>query len=49
MAIRKPAKSEWHRFFDGFSTLLQGMQAEIEVATLALGDQIEAEWLPIVA
>jgi hypothetical protein len=47
MTIRKLEKSEWRSFFDGISKLLEGKQAEIEVASLALGDQIEAEWLPL--
>jgi hypothetical protein len=29
------------------SKALIGMRAEIEVVSLALGDQIEAEWLPL--
>jgi hypothetical protein len=47
MTIRKLEKSEWRPFFDGTSKLLEGKRAEIEVASLALGDQIEAEWLPL--
>jgi hypothetical protein len=47
MTIRKLEKSEWRPFFDGISKLLEGKRAEIEVASLALGDQIEAEWLPL--
>jgi hypothetical protein len=27
--------------------MLEGKQAEIEVASLRLGDQVEAEWLPL--
>lgn len=27
--------------------MLEGKQAEIEVASLSLGDQVEAEWLPL--
>src|ERR1700731_4485290 len=47
MTIRKLDKTEWRAFFDGLSKLLEGKQAEIEVASLALGDQVEAEWLPL--
>ena len=47
MTIRKLEKSKWHAFFDGLSKMLEGERAEIEVASLALGDQIEAEWLPL--
>jgi hypothetical protein len=47
MAIRKLEKSEWRAFLDGLSKLLEGKRAEIEVASLKLGDEIEAEWLPL--
>jgi hypothetical protein len=39
-------KSEWHPFFELVSRALKGKRAEIEVASLTLGSQIEAEWLP---
>jgi len=29
------------------STTLEGKEAEIEIASLRLGDQVEAEWLPL--
>jgi hypothetical protein len=48
MSPRKLEKSEWRPFFDRVSKLLVGKRAEIEVASLALGDQIEAEWLPLI-
>src|ERR1700738_4504648 len=48
MTTRKLDKRQWHPFFDGVSRLLEGKQAEIEVASLDLGDQIEAEWLPLI-
>jgi Family of unknown function (DUF5335) len=47
MTTRKLDKKQWREFFDGVSRLLEGKQAEIEVASLALGDQVEAEWLPL--
>jgi hypothetical protein len=40
-------KSEWSGFFANLSRTLQGKQAEIEVLSLDLGDQIAAEWLPL--
>lgn len=41
-------KSQWSIFFDRITNaLLTGKRAEIEVASLKLGDQIEAEWLPL--
>ena len=47
MAVQKIHKSEWRGFFDWLSKGLVGARAEIEVAALNLGDQIEAEWLPL--
>jgi hypothetical protein len=47
MAIVKLDKAKWHSYFDQVSKLLEGKQAEIEVASLKLGDQIEAEWVPL--
>jgi hypothetical protein len=48
MTARKLEKSEWRAFFDRVSKLLVGKRAEIEVASLSLGDQIEAKWLPLI-
>jgi Family of unknown function (DUF5335) len=47
MAVRKIDKSEWRPFFDWLSRGFLGARAEIEGASLDLGDQIEAEWLPL--
>jgi hypothetical protein len=47
MATRKLDKKEWRSFFDHLSTTLEGKQAEIEVLSLQLGDQVEADWLPL--
>lgn len=47
MALRKLEKPEWQRFADTVTKILVGKRAEIEVASLDLGDQIEAEWLPV--
>jgi Family of unknown function (DUF5335) len=41
-------QSEWRTFFDRMSKALLGKWAEIEVASLSLGDQIVAEWIPLV-
>jgi hypothetical protein len=46
--VRKLEKSDWRTYFDFLSKGLTGMRAEIEVASLELGDQIEAEWLPLI-
>jgi Family of unknown function (DUF5335) len=48
MATRKLDKREWRSFFDRFSTTLEGKQAEIEVVSLRLGDQVQADWLPLI-
>jgi hypothetical protein len=47
-ASRQLPKSEWRGFFDLMSKALLGKRAEIEVASLDLGDQIVAEWVPLV-
>lgn len=47
MAAQKIDKPEWRAFFDWFSRGMLGARVELEVASLDLGDQIEAEWLPL--
>jgi hypothetical protein len=42
MTVRTLEKTQWHSYFDRMSKALVGKRAEIEVASLALGDQIEA-------
>ncbi|MEA2917886.1 MAG: hypothetical protein QOJ15_9967 [Bradyrhizobium sp.] len=44
---RQLEKSQWRAYFDRMSKALLGKRAEIEVASLKLGDQIAAEWLPL--
>ena len=46
MAVQKLERNQWHPFFEHVSKVLVGKRAEIEVAALDLGDQVEAEWLP---
>jgi hypothetical protein len=46
--IRKLEKEKWRPFLDTLSKLLEAKQAEVEVASLALGDQVQAEWLPFI-
>jgi len=41
-------KSNWAAYCERISEALQGGQAEIEVASLALGHQIEADYLPLI-
>ena len=38
---------EWRAYFDRMSKALLGKRAQIEVASLDLGDQIVAEWVPL--
>jgi hypothetical protein len=47
MAAHKIERADWQRFFDTLTKGLIGMRAEIAVASLALGSQIQAEWLPL--
>jgi hypothetical protein len=47
MALRRLDKTEWRVFCDRVSKALVGKRAEIEIASLALGSQVEAEWLPL--
>jgi hypothetical protein len=41
-------RTEWAPFLDAVTNTLIGKQAEIEVVSLNLGDQIEAEWAPLI-
>jgi hypothetical protein len=45
--LRNLQKSEWHAFFGVVSKALLGARAEVEVAGLELGDQVVAEWVPV--
>ncbi len=49
MTTRKIEKNEWKAFFDGVSKDggLSRKCAEIDVISLNLGDQIAAEWVPM--
>lgn len=47
MTTRKLDKAQWRTTLDRISKTLQGKTAEIEVASLSLGDQVQAEWLPL--
>lgn len=46
MASQKIDKTAWQGLFDRISRALTGKRAEIEAASLSLGDQIAAEWQP---
>ena len=45
---RKLEKPEWSSFLDRFDKGLADTQAEIEVASLNLGDQVQAKWVPLI-
>lgn len=47
MAISKLEKAAWQPYFDQISKTLVGKQAEIEVASLTIGSQLEAKWAPL--
>jgi hypothetical protein len=47
MTVRNLEKPEWTTYFNRVARGLLGKRAEIEVASLSLGDQLEAEWVPI--
>jgi len=42
--IRKLEKAQWRSYFDILSKLLEAKEAEIEIASLDLGDQVQAKW-----
>jgi hypothetical protein len=46
MVTSRLEKPQWQAYFDQVSKGLAGKQAEIEVNSLKLGNQTEAEWLP---
>jgi hypothetical protein len=43
MPTRKLDKDQWRTALDRISKTLEGKQAEIEVASLSLGDQVERQ------
>ena len=47
MALEKLDSAQWQSFFDRVSKGLAGKEAEIEVEGLDIGDEIEAEWIPL--
>ena len=48
MSVHQVDESHWKAFFDTLTRTLVGKRAEVEVASLDLGDQIEAEWAPLI-
>lgn len=41
------ARTGWQAFFDAVESSVRGQRVEVEVVGLDIGDQIEAEWLPL--
>jgi hypothetical protein len=48
MAAEQIERARWGAFLDSLTGTLVGKQAEIEVAALDLGDQIQAQWAPLI-
>ncbi len=48
MGIRKLEREDWGPFLDYISKIFKGREAETETASLALGEQVEAKWLPLI-
>ncbi len=48
MTLTQLAKTQWQAYFDRISKALGAKQVQIEVTGLGLGDQIEADWIPLV-
>jgi hypothetical protein len=42
------SKQTWRPFFDRVSKSLVGKRAEVEIASLNLGDQVAVDWLPLI-
>lgn len=47
MATKKLDRSQWQAYFDRVSQGIGATLVQIEIAGLKLGDQIEAEWVPL--
>lgn len=47
MSTRELPRREWRGYCDRVSKALVGRRAELEVVSLALGDRVEARWLPL--
>jgi hypothetical protein len=47
MTTERLDKQAWHGYFDAISKILPAKQAEIEVNSLRIGAQLEAEYAPL--
>ena len=48
MSIQNIDRSGWATYFDTLTKMLIGKRAEVEVASLGLGDQVASEWQPLI-
>jgi hypothetical protein len=48
MTARSIQKADWGSFCAAVSDALEGSDAEIEVASLDLGQQVEKQWAPLI-
>ncbi len=48
MASHALTQHQWKPYFDRMARQLAGAQAEVEVESLAMGSQIQAEWVPLI-
>jgi hypothetical protein len=48
MTARSIEKAEWASFCAAVSQALEGSEAEIEVASIDLGGQVEKQWAPLI-
>src|SRR5689334_18314668 len=48
MTAQSIDRSEWSYYCDRLSRVLEAKDAEIEVSSLNLGAQTEADWLPLI-
>jgi hypothetical protein len=47
MPTRALVRADWRSYCDRVSKAIAGKRVELDVASLELGDQIEARWLPL--
>ncbi|HUZ90457.1 MAG TPA: DUF5335 domain-containing protein [Methylocella sp.] len=48
MTAQKLEKAEWSPFFNHLSKTLAGSQVEIDVGSLPLGGQVQANWVALI-
>ena len=48
MTVQKLEKADWSPFFNHLSKTLAGSQAEIDVGSLALGGQVQTNWVALI-